>query len=117
MVVPLTTNLPEKRTAYKHRADKHLNSTHAVTGYQIQTKDGGIGHVTGLLVDDQQWVIHELVVETGHWFSGKEILVSTAQVQRISYEESSVFVNLTKKDIQQTSAHEVAHADPAHGKN
>lgn len=61
---------------HHHRADKHLQSTHAVTGYQIETADGAIGHVSGFLVDEKSWAIRELVVEAGHWYAGKEVLIS-----------------------------------------
>jgi len=37
----------------------------------------------------------KLVVETGHWFSGKEIMISPKDIKRISYKDSKVFVNLT----------------------
>ena len=55
-------------------------------------------------------MIHELVVETGHWYSGKEILIPTGKIGRISYEESKVFVNLTKAETQGTGDNEVAKA-------
>ncbi len=104
--------LQEELTAHlhHHRDDKHLQSAQAITGYAIQTADGAIGHVTGLMVDDKSWAIRELVVETGHWYAGKEVLISSAKVQRISYEESTVFVSLTKSDIQYTAEHHLAQA-------
>ena len=37
----------------KERADPHLRSAQAVTGYYIQATDGDIGHVEDFLVDDQ----------------------------------------------------------------
>jgi sporulation protein YlmC with PRC-barrel domain len=93
-----------------HRDDKHLRNTQAIAGYHIQTTDGPIGLVGGLMVDDRSWAVRDLVVETGHWYSGKEILVAPGKVDRISYEDSAVFVNLTKADIQQTAKNEVAKA-------
>jgi hypothetical protein len=92
---------------YHHRDDKHLRSTQAVTGYHIQSVDGEIGHVSSFLVDDRSWEIHELVIETGHWYSGKEILIPPSKVERISYGESKVFVNLTMEDIQQTAENDI----------
>ena len=62
------------------------------------------------MVDDKSWAIRELIVETGHWYSGKEILISPSKVERISYEESTVFVSLTKADIQRTSENDLAKA-------
>ena len=88
--------------------DKHLQSMSAVDGYHIQATDGMIGHVSDFLIDDMSWSIRELVVETGHWYSGKEILISPDKIERISYEESKVFVNLSKADIQRTEENEIA---------
>jgi len=109
VIIPPPQELAAHR-APQSRADLHLQSTQAVTGYQIQTVDGAIGHVSGLMVDDKSWAIRDLVVETGHWYSGKEILISPGKVNRISYEESTVFVNLTKADIQGTAENELAKA-------
>jgi hypothetical protein len=50
------------------------------------------------------------VVESGHWYSGKEIRISTDKVNWISYNESRVHVSLTKADIQRTVEHELATA-------
>ena len=96
---------------HQHRADKHLQSMQAVIGYQIQATDGVIGQVSDFLVDDKSWSIRELAVETGHWYAGKEILIPTGKVERISYEDSTVFVNLSKADIQHTAKGHLVEAD------
>jgi sporulation protein YlmC with PRC-barrel domain len=83
--------------------DPHLRSTQAVSGYHIQASDGMIGHVTDFMMDDKSWAIHHLVVESGHWFSGKEVLIPLSKINRISYVESKVFVNLTKEAIRKAS--------------
>jgi hypothetical protein len=62
------------------------------------------------MVDERNWAIRDLVVESGHWYSGKEILIPVGSVERISCEESKVFVSLTKADIQRTAENNVAVA-------
>jgi sporulation protein YlmC with PRC-barrel domain len=89
------------------RDDPHLQSTQAINGYHIQTDEGAIGHVTDFMMDDKSWEIRHLVVETGHWFSGKEIAISPKQIDRISYEESKVFVKTTKEAILETPEYHV----------
>jgi len=79
-------------------------------GYDIQTTDGSIGHLSDLRVDDGRWTIHELVVETGHWYSGKKILIAPDKVKHVSYEEAKVFVTLTKEDIQRAPEGGMARA-------
>lgn len=110
VVVPLSNDQRETHRQYHHRDDPHLRSTGAVAGYHIQTVDGTIGYVSSFLVDAKSWAIRELVVETGHWYSGKEILISPSKVDQVSYAESKVFVNLTKADIQATAENQLAKA-------
>ena len=87
--------------------DPHLRSTRAVTGYQLQTREETIGHVTDFVMDDKSWAICQLVVATGRWFSGKEIVIAPSHVDRIHYADSMVFVNLTKEAILQAREFQV----------
>jgi len=93
------------------RADAHLRSTQAVNGYHLQASDGTSGHICDFMMDGQSWAIRQLVIKTGHRFSGKEVQIPTSQVDRISYEKSTVFVNLTSEAVEQSPAHHVAPAD------
>lgn len=90
------------------RADAHLRSTQAVNGYHIQASDGIIGHVCDFMMDAQNWAIDQLVIKTGHRFSGKEVQIPTRNVERISYPDSTVFVNLTIEAVEQSPAHDLA---------
>jgi len=101
-VVPLPNLMvteDDSRCGSSDGEDPHLRSTKAIAGYHIHASDGEIGHVTDFMIDDKSWEIQHFVVETGHWFAGKEIAVTPAHINRISYEESSVFVNLTRATI------------------
>lgn len=100
----------ERHHGHNQRDDVHLRSTRAVTGYHIQTAGGLVGRVHDFAIDDQTWSISEVVVETGHWFAGREILISPRSIGGISYEQSTVFVNLTKEDIQRTADDTLAKA-------
>lgn len=82
----------------QHHADfdPHLRSAQAVEGYHLQAIDGPIGYIADFMMDDTDWVIRQLVIKTGGWFSGKEVLIPTSAVDRISYPESLVYVNWTQ---------------------
>jgi hypothetical protein len=103
---------PDKKTVAtdrKHEAvDAHLRSAQAVNGYHIKASDGIVGHVCDFIVDDKSWAICQLVVKTGHRFTGKEVQIPVGKVDRISYEQSTVFVNLTMEAVEQSSAHDLA---------
>jgi hypothetical protein len=79
--------------------DHNLRSTVNVTGYNIQALDGGIGHVEDFIIDDETWSIRYLVVDTKNWWVGKHVLVSPQWIDSVSWNESKVFVNLSKAII------------------
>jgi len=109
-VVPPAKPDSHHHHGHNQRDDLHLRSTKAVTGYGIHATDGEIGSVSSFMLDRKSWAIRELVVETGHWYAGKPILILPANVTRISYDDSSVFVDLTKATLARTTKDEVAHA-------
>ena len=88
--------------------DAHLRSTQAVKGYHLQASDGIIGHVCDFMMDEDSWVIGELVIKIGNRFTGSEVLIPVSCVARISYEESTVFVNLTKAAVEQSPVQQLA---------
>ena len=90
------------------RADAHLRSTQAVNGYDIEASDGTIGHICDFMMDAQSWAIRQLVIKVGHRLSGNEVQMPTSQVDRISYEKSAVFVNLTSEGVEQSPTHHLA---------
>lgn len=80
-------------------ADPHLRSTHEVHGYHLQATDGSIGHIRDFLVDDRSWAIRQLVVKTGLWFAGTEVAIPTSAVQQITYQDKTVYVDMTQAGV------------------
>ncbi|MGA2246937.1 MAG: PRC-barrel domain-containing protein [Verrucomicrobiota bacterium] len=90
----------------KHkRSDTHLRSAQAVNGYRLMASDGTSGHLCDFMLDDQSWVIRQLVINVGNRFAGKEVVVSVNLVDAISYEESTVLVRLSIEAVGQSSEH------------
>ena len=89
-------------------ADAHLRSTQTVGGYHLQANDGIIGHVCDFMMDDRSWAIGQLVVKIGHRFTGNEVLIPAGKVDRISYDDSTVFVKLTKEAVEKSPAYHLA---------
>ncbi len=79
--------------------DPHLRSTDAVTGHHIQATDGEIGHVVDFILDDETWAIRYLVVDTRNWWPGKKVLISPQWIERVSWSELKVFVNLSREAV------------------
>jgi PRC-barrel domain len=81
--------------------DSNLRSTLEVTGYHVQATDGEIGHVEDFIIEDENWEIKSLVAATGHWWSGKDVVVPRKAVTKVSWEDSKVFVNISRESLLQ----------------
>jgi hypothetical protein len=91
-----TVNTPVEKTW-----DPYLRSTNDVTGHHIQAADGEIGHVEDFIIDDETWAIRYMIINTQNWWPGKKVLLSPQWIERVSWLESKVFVNLTRETIRQ----------------
>lgn len=85
--------------------DTHLRSTQTVTGYHIMATDRISGYVCDFMMDPKSWAIHQLIVKTGHRFTGREVQIPVSLVERISYAESTIFVKLTGEAIEKSPEH------------
>jgi uncharacterized protein YrrD len=80
--------------------DPHLRSVNEVAGYHIAAHDGEIGHVDDVIMDEPSWAIRYFVIDTGHWWPGKKVLIAPPWIQSVSWERSTVAVDLPRASIQ-----------------
>lgn len=83
----------------KSDADPHLRSTNKVTGYNIKATDGEIGDVEDFIINDSNWQIDFMLVDTGNWFPGKKVLIAPKMIKEINWETSTVIVNATEDQV------------------
>ena len=93
---------PKEPTAREKAWDPNLRSTHDVIGHHIEAVDGEVGHVSDFILDDETWAIRYLVVDTQNWWPGKKVLIAPQWIERVSWNESKVVVNLSREAIKQS---------------
>ncbi len=71
----------------------------AIFKYHIHASDGDIGHVEGLLVDDETWAIRYLIVDTSNWWLGHQVLVAPQWIHDVSWSRSTVSLELPRKAL------------------
>ncbi len=98
--IPSTSEVRSNNSVMPPVKDTHLQSAQSVIGYQIQSGEEVIGQVIDFLIDSESWLIDGLLVSLGSRFTGKKVLLTPAQVQRISYEDSKVFVAVSKEALE-----------------
>ena len=97
-ITPASVELADR--VRRESSDSHLRSTESVTGYGIEAADGEIGHLNGFVLDDEAWAIRYIEVATRNWWPGKKVLVAPSWIERVSWDESRVYVALTREAIQ-----------------
>jgi hypothetical protein len=98
--------------------DPHLRSIEAVTGYHIHARDGEIGHVEDFLVEDVDWSIHFLVVDTKNWWPAKKVLIQPRSARTIDWDERLVNLNVDRQTVKDSPVYDPAvPVDSAFEKN
>ncbi|MEO6569202.1 MAG: PRC-barrel domain-containing protein, partial [Opitutaceae bacterium] len=88
--------------------DPNLRSTSDVTGHHLQATDGEIGHVEDFIIDSETWAIRYLIVSTRNWWPGKKVLISPQWIDRVSWDQSKVYVGLSREAIKTSPEYDEA---------
>lgn len=76
-----------------------LRSLREPEGYHVEASDGSKGKVKDFLFDDRTWTIRYLVVDTGSWLAGRQVLIASASLLPPDWTNRSFPVTLSKKQI------------------
>ena len=76
--------------------------------YDIEASDGGVGHVQGLLIDEETWAIRYLIVNTSNWWVGHQVLIAPQWIKSVSWPDHSVMVNLTRQAVKDAPPYDSA---------
>ena len=87
-------------------SELHLRSASEVTGYYIHATDGDIGHLADILVEDTDWTIRYLVIDTSNWWMGKTILISPRSATDIRWSERLVYLDVTRDKIKSSPTYD-----------
>lgn len=75
-----------------------LRAASEVNGLSIAAVDGDIGSVKDLYFDDLTWTVRYLVVDTGSWLPGRQVLISPMSVRGPGLDR--IAVELTRDQVQ-----------------
>jgi hypothetical protein len=77
-----------------------LRDASELHGLAIRATDGELGTAKEFYFDDSSWAVRYLVVETGGWLSGKEVLISPYSILKTDWNARQVDVALTKQQVE-----------------
>ena len=98
----------EIAAAQRREEDVHLRSIAAVTGYHIHASDGEIGHVENFLIEDADWSIHFLVVDTSNWWFGEKVLISPRLAREIDWTDRLVNLDVNRQKVKDSPRYDAS---------
>jgi hypothetical protein len=106
---PRPIRIPAKLVNEKE-LDTSLRSFREVKGYFIKGTDDRFGQVEDLIMDDEDWQIIYLVVDTSRWKPwSKSVVLSVSWLETISYENHEVAIDLDPDQIKGAPEFDPAH--------
>jgi hypothetical protein len=104
--------------AHRKKDDPALRSAKEVSGYIVHASDGEIGHIADFLVEDDDWSIHYLVVDTKNWWPGKKVLISPLSVRNIVWDDRVVNLGANRQKVKDSPAYDPSMTiDPIYEKS
>jgi len=95
------TEAEQAKRAEQESSDSQLRSANEFIGYYIEATDGDIGHVEEFIIDDESWAIRYMVVDTRNWWPGKKVVVAPQWIERASWSDSRLYMNVSRNKIEQ----------------
>lgn len=93
--------VPQEVTEALNSADRPpIQSLDSFRNFNIEAEDGSIGRVDDVFIDDADWKVRYLLIDTGQWLPGRKVLISPDWVEMVDLHDSKVHVKMTKEQIE-----------------
>ena len=93
-------------TANKNSDNANLLSLNAMRGFSIHATDGDIGTVFDFLMDDTDWGIRYVIVDTGTWWPGQKVLIAPNSVAKVLADTKQFELNVDKQKVKNAPAYD-----------
>ncbi len=90
-----------------------LRSVRGIFGFRVCSDSQTDGRLTDFLFDEKNWHLAYLVLDTGKWFSHREVLISTRKIASIDWDAGRVNVTPDKAQIDKVASRPVLHGKAA----
>lgn len=80
--------------------ETNLRSVNELINFKIHASDGFIGHVDKFIIDDNNWLIRYLLVDTKDLLPGKKVVLAPEWINNIDWVGEEVEFKLTVEEIE-----------------
>jgi hypothetical protein len=72
---------------------------HDIAGLRIHATDGDLGYVHDVYLEDSDWRVRYLQVDTRHWLPGRHVLPAPTVVQHLDWDDRRMNVAITRDEL------------------
>jgi uncharacterized protein YrrD len=88
------------------RGDPHLRSARELIGYAAEGRDGTVGEVEDLLLQESGWRIRYVVADAAAWLPDRKLLMSTVWISGIDWAERRIHTDLPRDQVRNSPIYE-----------
>lgn len=85
--------------AERQARESHLRSSAELAGYRLVARDGPVGHIEDVVVDDVDWSVSALVADTRSWLPGGQVAVTPDAVELIDWATREVRLKVAREAV------------------
>ena len=78
---------------------REIRKVRSLKGLKLKARDGDVGALKQVFFDDRDWTVRYLVVSTGVWFMGRDVLIAPKSVIEVEPETGGLVVALSCQQI------------------
>lgn len=101
----------EEKQLKEEEVESNLRSFNEISGYHIQTENKEFGHLEDLFVDEEDWLIRYLLIDTRNILPGKDVLIAPEWLDHISWNQEKIYVSKTKEQIKNAPEYREERSD------
>ncbi|MGH8018292.1 MAG: PRC-barrel domain-containing protein [Opitutaceae bacterium] len=68
-------------------------------GYKLIARDGALGKVKDFYFDGDHWNVRYIIVDTGGWITGRQVLIPTQAIEPVMPEKEEFVVSLSRQQV------------------
>jgi uncharacterized protein YrrD len=84
----------------RERGITMIGSTNALRGWRVVGRDGELGTLQDFYFDDERWAIRYVIVRTGGWLRGRDVLLSPVFSGPINDWDGAFHMEITRSQIE-----------------
>jgi uncharacterized protein YrrD len=76
-----------------------LITSRSIIGSSVSGSDGAVGTISDMFFDAEKWLIRYIVVDTGKWIPGRQVLLPPSVIREIDWEQREIRVALSRDEV------------------